>query len=53
MKIHYLNCGTDCPIGGRIFDGFSKGPRQYGNELTIFCSHDAKELEALQTEHRD
>lgn len=26
MKIHYLNCGTDCPLGGRIFDGFSKGP---------------------------
>ena len=26
MKIHYLNCGTDCPIGGRVFDGFSKGP---------------------------
>jgi glyoxylase-like metal-dependent hydrolase (beta-lactamase superfamily II) len=26
MKIHYLNCGTDCPVGGRIFDGFSKGP---------------------------
>jgi glyoxylase-like metal-dependent hydrolase (beta-lactamase superfamily II) len=26
MKIHYLNCGTDCPLGGPIFDGFSKGP---------------------------
>lgn len=26
MKIHYLNCGTDCPLGGRLFDGFSKGP---------------------------
>jgi glyoxylase-like metal-dependent hydrolase (beta-lactamase superfamily II) len=26
VKIHYLNCGTDCPLGGRLFDGFSKGP---------------------------
>jgi glyoxylase-like metal-dependent hydrolase (beta-lactamase superfamily II) len=26
MKIHYLNCGTDCPLGGALFDGVSKGP---------------------------
>jgi glyoxylase-like metal-dependent hydrolase (beta-lactamase superfamily II) len=26
MHIHYLNCGTDCPLGGAAFDGFSKGP---------------------------
>jgi len=26
MRIHYLNCGTDCPLGGATFDGFSKGP---------------------------
>jgi glyoxylase-like metal-dependent hydrolase (beta-lactamase superfamily II) len=26
MKIHYLSCGTDCPFGGALFDGFSKGP---------------------------
>ena len=26
MKIHYLSCGTDCPLGGALFDGFSKGP---------------------------
>jgi glyoxylase-like metal-dependent hydrolase (beta-lactamase superfamily II) len=26
VRIHYLNCGTDCPVGGRLFDGFSKGP---------------------------
>ena len=25
MKIHYLRCGTDCPLGGALFDGFSKG----------------------------
>ncbi|MFW2829382.1 MBL fold metallo-hydrolase [Sphingomonas sp. ID0503] len=24
MKIHYLRCGTDCPFGGPLFDGFSK-----------------------------
>jgi glyoxylase-like metal-dependent hydrolase (beta-lactamase superfamily II) len=24
MRIHYLNCGTDCPFGGPLFDGFSK-----------------------------
>ena len=26
MRIHYLNCGTDCPIGGMLFDGASKRP---------------------------
>jgi glyoxylase-like metal-dependent hydrolase (beta-lactamase superfamily II) len=25
MRIHHLNCGTDCPIGGRLFDGLSHG----------------------------
>ena len=25
MRIHYLKCGTDCPFGGALFDGFSKG----------------------------
>jgi glyoxylase-like metal-dependent hydrolase (beta-lactamase superfamily II) len=25
MRIHHLNCGTDCPLGGRLFDGKSKG----------------------------
>lgn len=25
MKIHHLNCGTDCPMGGRLMDGRSKG----------------------------
>lgn len=24
MRIHHLNCGTDCPVGGRLFDGRSK-----------------------------
>lgn len=24
MRIHHLNCGTDCPVGGLLFDGFSK-----------------------------
>jgi glyoxylase-like metal-dependent hydrolase (beta-lactamase superfamily II) len=25
MKIHHLNCGTCCPVGGRLFDGTSDG----------------------------
>ena len=25
MQVHYLRCGTDCPLGGAFFDGFSKG----------------------------
>lgn len=25
MKIHHLNCGTDCPFGGTLFDGRSRG----------------------------
>ena len=25
MKIHHLNCGTDCPVGGALFDGRSLG----------------------------
>lgn len=26
MRIHHLNCGTHCPLGGAIFDGSSRGP---------------------------
>lgn len=26
MHIHHLNCGTDCPLGGALFDGRSLGP---------------------------
>jgi glyoxylase-like metal-dependent hydrolase (beta-lactamase superfamily II) len=25
MRVHYLSCGTDCPLGGPLFDGFSTG----------------------------
>lgn len=26
MRIHHLNCGTDCPFGGAFFDGRSLSP---------------------------
>ncbi len=25
MRIHHLNCGCMCPLGGRLFDGRSRG----------------------------
>jgi glyoxylase-like metal-dependent hydrolase (beta-lactamase superfamily II) len=25
MRVHHLNCGTHCPLGGALFDGVSKG----------------------------
>ncbi|MBO3462660.1 MAG: MBL fold metallo-hydrolase [Aetokthonos hydrillicola CCALA 1050] len=25
MRIHHINCGCMCPIGGALFDGFSRG----------------------------
>lgn len=25
MRVHHLNCGTDCPLGGALFDGRSLG----------------------------
>ncbi|MDQ0838680.1 MBL fold metallo-hydrolase [Sphingomonas faeni] len=25
MKVHHLNCGTCCPMGGHLFDGYSTG----------------------------
>lgn len=25
MRVHHLNCGTDCPLGGALFDGRSRG----------------------------
>jgi glyoxylase-like metal-dependent hydrolase (beta-lactamase superfamily II) len=25
MRIHHLNCGTDCPVGGWLFDGRRRG----------------------------
>ena len=24
MRIHHLNCGTDCPLGGALFDGWEQ-----------------------------
>jgi glyoxylase-like metal-dependent hydrolase (beta-lactamase superfamily II) len=27
LRIHHLNCGCMRPIGGPIFDGFSRGPK--------------------------
>ncbi|WP_347302050.1 MBL fold metallo-hydrolase [Croceibacterium sp. TMG7-5b_MA50] len=41
MKIHYLRCGTDCPLGGALFDGFSTGPLG-----TIPCTAQLIETEA-------
>lgn len=29
MKIHHLNCGCMCPIGGALFDGFSRGVKAH------------------------
>ena len=26
MRIHHLNCGTFCPVGGPLMDGASRGP---------------------------
>jgi glyoxylase-like metal-dependent hydrolase (beta-lactamase superfamily II) len=26
MRVHHLNCGTHCPLGGALFDGASRGP---------------------------
>jgi hypothetical protein len=25
MRIHHLNCGCMCPVGGRLWDGVSRG----------------------------
>ena len=25
MRVHHINCGTECPYGGRLFDGQSHG----------------------------
>lgn len=33
MRIHHLNCGSHCPVGGALFDGSSKGP------LAHICTH--------------
>ena len=27
MRVHHLNCGCMCPVGGALFDGFSRGVR--------------------------
>ncbi|NJL23586.1 MAG: MBL fold metallo-hydrolase, partial [Leptolyngbyaceae cyanobacterium SM1_3_5] len=34
MHIHHLNCGCMCPIGGALFDGFSRG---FTAELVCHC----------------
>ena len=25
MRIHHLNCGCECPLGGKLWDGVSRG----------------------------
>ncbi|MCH8685864.1 MBL fold metallo-hydrolase [Pedomonas mirosovicensis] len=32
MRIHHLNCGTDCPLGGALYDG-----RSHGLHANIVC----------------
>lgn len=34
MHIHHMNCGTDCPYGGALFDGRSKGVK---GKLVCHC----------------
>jgi glyoxylase-like metal-dependent hydrolase (beta-lactamase superfamily II) len=29
VRVHHLNCGSHCPLGGAIFDGVSRGPLAY------------------------
>lgn len=26
MRVHHLNCGCMCPLGGPLMDGFSRSP---------------------------
>ena len=26
MRVHHLNCGCMCPLGGALMDGVSSGP---------------------------
>lgn len=41
MRIHHLRCGTDCPMGGALFDGCSKGLLG-----TVVCAAQLIETEA-------
>jgi glyoxylase-like metal-dependent hydrolase (beta-lactamase superfamily II) len=34
MHVHHINCGTDCPLGGAMFDGRSGGVR---GKLVCHC----------------
>jgi glyoxylase-like metal-dependent hydrolase (beta-lactamase superfamily II) len=34
MRIHHLDCGAMCPLGGRLFDGYSSGPTAH---LSCHC----------------
>lgn len=33
LRVHHINCGTMCPLGGRFMDGFSKGLS------SVLCCH--------------
>ena len=46
MRIHHLNCGSACPVGGRLFDGYSRGLTAHlvCHCLLVICSHDKVEL---------
>ena len=49
MRIHHLNCGTDCPIGGALFDGRSKGVRGHLVCHCLLIETDAHGLVLIDT----
>jgi glyoxylase-like metal-dependent hydrolase (beta-lactamase superfamily II) len=49
MKIHHLNCGTDCPLGGALFDGKSLGPLGHIVGHCLLIETDAQGLVLVDT----
>lgn len=41
MKIHHLNCGTHCPLGGAFLDGRSRGPFAHIRTRVLLLETDA------------
>ena len=49
MKIHHLNCGTDCPFAGRFMDGRSAGLRAHLVCHCLLIETDASGLVLVDT----
>lgn len=49
MRVHHLNCGCMCPLGGALYDGFSRSPLAHLSCHCLLLETDAHGLVLVDT----